>query len=70
MKKIYYVVCNVGEGVPSYNFVVRAKTLKEADKIARKILKTDYPENWEYNKDDYSIGEVTPQQLVDNLTIN
>lgn len=70
MKKIYLVVCDVGEGVPSYTFIVRETTLKKAEKIARATLKNDYPDNWEYNKNDYSIREVTMEQLVADLTIN
>lgn len=68
--KNYYVLCDVGEGIPSYDFVVRAKTLKEAIKIGGKILKTDYPENWDYNKNDFSVCEITARQLLKRLTLN
>jgi hypothetical protein len=68
--KTYHAICNVGEGYPSYEFIVRAKTLEEADKITRRILKEDYPENWEYNKDDYTLWETTAEELLNNMIIN
>jgi len=68
--KNYYVNCDVGEGYPNYDFVVIAKTLKEATKIGGKILKEDYPENWEYNKNDFSVEEITAEQLLLKMTIN
>lgn len=69
-KKIFLVEADLGEGVPTYTFIVRANTLKEADKVARSIIKADYPENWEYNKDDYAVHEVNAEELIERLTIN
>lgn len=68
--KYYLMSCDVGEGIPSYEFVIKAKTLKGAETIGRKILKGDYPENWDYNQDSYSIHEVTAEELLDIMTIN
>ena len=68
--KTYYVNCDVGEGYPSYDFVVKAKTLKEAIRLAGKELKYSYPENWEYNKNDFSVCEITANELLERLTLN
>jgi molybdate-binding protein len=69
--KNYYVCCDLGEGIPSYDFVVRAESLDEAVKKAEKIINTDYPENWkEYNDKDFSCHEITAEQLLERLTIN
>ena len=69
-KKMFLVEADLGEGIPTYTFIVKADTLEEANKVAGKIIKTDYPENWEYNKDDYSVHEVDAEQLIERLTIN
>ena len=69
-KKIFLVEAELGEGIPTYTFIVKADNLKEADKIVGGIIKNDYPENWEYNKDDYSVHEVNAEQLIERLTIN
>lgn len=69
-RKYYYVTCDVGEGVPSYDFVIRAKNLEEAERIGGGILKTDYPENWEYNKNSYAVYEVTAKTLLNRMVLN
>ena len=68
-KKIFLVEAGVGECMPVDTFIVRETTLKKADKIARSIIKRYYPENWKYNKNDYSIDEVSHDQLVERLTV-
>lgn len=67
--KNYYVLCDVGEGIPCYDFVIKAKSLKEAIKKGGAILKADYPENWDYNKNDFSVCEITAEELLNRLTI-
>ncbi len=46
--KYYFVIAEIGEGYPDYEFILKAETLKEAEKKAFKIIKNDYPDNWEY----------------------
>lgn len=68
--KNYLAVCGVGEGMPNYDFIVKAKGLEDAFEIAGKILKADYPENWKYNKNDFSVRFTTAKELLKTMTLN
>jgi len=62
----YYITAEIAEEMPSYDFVVKAKTATEAHKIAKKIITHDYPDY----RFDYTLVEVTPKLLIDLMTIN
>lgn len=72
----YYIVADIGEGIPSYNFVLKAKNLRDACLEAEKILKEDYPDQARskgsdtFNEYDYSCREITAEQLLKELTLN
>lgn len=68
--KYYFITFELGDGIPNYDFVIRAKTLKSAENIARKILKQDYPMEWKIQKGDFGCGETTAEQLLKDLTLN
>lgn len=69
--KFYYIRAEVGEGYPSYDFVLKYKTLKQAEKEAKKILMQDYPDTFvgKY-ADRFSCYEVTADQLIKIMTLN
>jgi len=69
--KTYYIRAEIGEGYPDYDFVIKAKSQKEAERIAKKILKADYPDIFvgKY-ADRFSCHEITGKQLLEQLTIN
>ena len=66
MKKNYYCRCEVAEGYPCYEFVIRAKNWDEALKIANKKLKMEF----NYNTSNFSLTQVTAKGLLKRLTIN
>jgi hypothetical protein len=70
--KNYYVRADLGEEVPSYDFIVKAKTQEEAEKLAEKELKESYAEQWSYGVGgiDFSCYEITAEELLARLTIN
>lgn len=71
--KNYYIVADIGEGIPSYNFILRAKSIDIAKLKAGKILKTDYPDQWNWNGElgiDFTCREITAEQLLKDLTLN
>lgn len=70
--KYYYIIAEIEEGYPSYTFVIKAETMQDADILARKVLKTDYPEAWSWRDGgiDYTIRETTAEKLLEHLTLN
>jgi hypothetical protein len=68
--KNYFITFEVAEGVPDYDFVIRAKTEKSAQNIARKIIMQDYPMEWEIQKGDFGCSEITAEQLLKQMTLN
>ena len=67
--KNYYIRYDIGDGIPSYDFCLRAKDLDKAVKLAQAILENDYPEEWRENRD-FSCRETSAEQLLKDLTIN
>lgn len=57
-KKYFFVRGDIGEGYPYFEFIVTASNLEMAEKKAGAIIKDGYPENWEYNQNDFSVNEV------------
>lgn len=55
--KYYFVTAEIGEGYPDYEFIIKETTLNKAEKKAHKIIKNDYPDNYEYIKKDTHIEE-------------
>ena len=47
--KHYYINTELGDGIPNYDFVIKAKNIDIANLKAHKILKSDYPDQWNYN---------------------
>ena len=66
--KHYFVNFEVDEGVPDYEFVIKAESLSKAREKANIIIKQDYPEA--YEKDNFKCNKITAEQLLDLLTIN
>lgn len=68
--KNYYIRAEVAEDYPDYDFVIQAKTQKQAESKAKKILMQDYPDIFvgKY-ADRFSCYEVSPDQLLNILTI-
>lgn len=67
--KYFYVSYELHESYPSYTFLVKAKDFKNAGDIAKKIISTDYPEEWELSKRFYMV-EVTAEDLLQRMLIN
>ena len=65
--KTFYVRADIQEEMPTYDFVVKANTRKQAEKIAKKIIATDYQDFTDYP---FSCEEVTAQELLETMTIN
>jgi len=63
--KNYYIRAEVCEGYPDYDFAIKAKTQAEAQKQAKKILMTDYPDIFigKY-ADRFSCYEITAELLT------
>jgi DNA polymerase III sliding clamp (beta) subunit (PCNA family) len=69
--KNYYIKAEIEEISPDYTFVVRAKTFKEAEKIAEKELEENYADAYHfYGGIDFSCCEITAEGLLARLTIN
>jgi hypothetical protein len=71
--KNYYIRADLGDGIPSYDFVIRAKTLINAENKAWKILRQDYSEVFtekRFRTGDFSICEITAEELLKRLTLN
>ena len=71
--KYFYVCADIGEGIPSYDFVLKCKNIDIACLKARKILKNDYQDEWEaHGKDgiNFSCGEITAQELLERMCLN
>jgi len=69
--KNYFIRAEVEEEYPDYIFVIRAKTQKQAEKLAQKELTTSYPGIFvgKYT-DRFSCYEITANELLQRLTIN
>lgn len=70
--KNYYVSCELEEGTPDYNFVIKAENQDEADEKAFTIILKDYPE-YEKNNDsqyNFSVKEITADELLAKMTLN
>ena len=65
MKNNYYIVADIGDDIPSYNFVVKAGSRIEAEAIAENTLERDYSD---YK--DYTCREITADELLKQLTVN
>lgn len=82
MKKYFFVSADIGEGIPSYQFVLNAPNIEEATREAFEIITRDYPEEctakggggvyWEKDGiyDDFSVHELTAKEIIERLTIN
>jgi hypothetical protein len=69
--KNYYIYATLNDYMPCYDFVIKAKTLESAKNKAEKILKTDYPEQWnDRHGIDYTCREITAEGLLKALTLN
>lgn len=69
--KNYYVRCELDEEMPDYVFVVKAEKQDEADELALMELLTSYPMYKERIEDGhFSVYEITPEELLERLTIN
>lgn len=65
----YYINCELGEGIPDYNFVIQAKDNEEARAEAWVIFEKDYPD-YSMKQRQIQCAEVTADQLLERLTIN
>ena len=71
--KNYFIRADLGEETPSYDFVVKAKGLDEAVRIAKIELKSSYTDQWNWNEPDgidFTCQTITAKGLLDRLTIN
>lgn len=69
--KHFYIRADLGDGIPSYDFVLKATILDVAEKKAKSILKKDYPEQWSWSDGiDFSCEEITAETLLERLTVN
>ena len=64
--KNYYINQELGEGIPDYNFIVKAEASEEAHEIATRIIKADYPD-YEIN---YSCRPMSVNAIIKSLTLN
>ena len=64
--RLFYIQQEIGEGIPDYNFIVKAIGSEEAHKIATKIIKTDYPD---YGIN-YSCIPLSANKIIKLLTLN
>lgn len=69
--KNYFIRAEIGEEYPDYEFVIKSKTQKQAEKLAQKELTTSYPDIFvgKY-ADRFSCHEITAQELLERMTIN
>lgn len=66
----YYVIAELGEGIPDYNFVLAYSERKELPDVydeAKKIVHGDYPD---HEGCKIIVQKVTGEELLDKLTIN
>lgn len=69
--KYFYIRADLGDGIPSYDFVVKATIFDVAEKLAKKILKKDYPEQWSWRDGiDFKCEDITAETLLNRLTVN
>lgn len=69
--KHYFIRAEIEESYPDYEFVIKAKTQEEAEKLAQKELTESYPDIFvgKY-ADRFSCYEITAEELLQRLTIN
>jgi len=65
--KTYLIKADIGEGYPYYTFMLVSKDLKEATRKAKKIIKSDYSEQFEYT--DIDVIEVRTIADVKNRLV-
>lgn len=65
----YYIIAEIEEGYPNYNFIIKADTRIQASEIARDIVLSDYPDFDLFTKH-IDCNEVTPDELIRIMTIN
>jgi len=68
--KNYYIRADLGDGIPSYDFVVKAENLDDAIKQGGAILRQDYPEEYRDRENDFYCCHITAEQLLKRLTID
>ena len=68
--KHYYISFELGDGIPDYDFVLRAKNIDIAMLKARKILRQDYPMEWRIQKGDFGCSEITADELLQRMCLN
>lgn len=78
--KNYYISMDLKEGMPCYDFVIKANNIDEAKEIANGIIWKDYPEEMSLLNDNttdteetlesFWCKEITPEELLEKLTIN
>ena len=68
---------DLSEGLPCYDFVIKANNENEARDLANDIIWLDYPEqmslqgdNKEETRDIFWCQEITPSELLEIMTIN
>ncbi len=59
---------DMGDGIPNYDFVIKAKSLKEAENMAYKVIKADYPDYTQAHEQ-FSCHEISANDLLERLTI-
>lgn len=66
--KYYFIRADVGDDVPSYEFILKATSLRKACLKANKIIKYDYQD---YDNADFSCREVkTFENILTEMLIN
>jgi hypothetical protein len=67
--KYYFIRADIGENMPSYEFILQAEAIEEADEKAEEIIKTDYQE---YGSPDFSCREIADFQkdILELMCIN
>ena len=67
--KNFYIEVDFGEGIPTYNFVIKAIDHETARAIAWKEIDASYPDtDMKYTK--MQSSQITAEQLLERLTIN
>jgi hypothetical protein len=66
--KHFLVSYEVDEASPTYEFILKIDTIEKAKEKAKRIIKNDYPEAYQYKKD-FECFEVTPEKLLEYMTL-
>lgn len=67
--KNYYIEVELGEGIPTYNFVIKAQDNDTARELAWKEVDASYPD-CDMKHTELHCGEITAEDLLLKLTIN